>query len=196
VSGSTRTSAAVDSQLSQEEAGKASAGVDDDVGSESEPEAPTGNLDPVDSELNFRRHSSAWRLWAARLERWHATERASGPTTATAQPIVAEPRVPQVRFRQRCQPRRESVLNQGIGPVGPSWPLPNLNPLWRNPGFPKCGFPCSNHSRLPTATWIGFAPAIGLLVCRQGQPRRYQGGFPCFAGSQERALLAFCGLSR
>jgi hypothetical protein len=64
------------------------------------PEAAIGNLDPRDLELNFRRHPSAWRLWAARLERRHATERASGPTTATAQPIVAEPQVPQVWFPQ------------------------------------------------------------------------------------------------
>jgi hypothetical protein len=77
------------------------------------PEAPTGNLDPLDSELNFRRHPSAWRLWAARLERRHATERASGPTTATALPIVAEPRVPQVRFPQVQFPQLKPFSDAG-----------------------------------------------------------------------------------
>jgi hypothetical protein len=89
----------VDSQLSQEGAGRASAGVNDDVGSESEPEASTGGLDPLDPELNFRHHHpSTWRLWAAWMERRHATDQASEPIMATAQPTVVEPWAPQVRF--------------------------------------------------------------------------------------------------
>jgi hypothetical protein len=79
------------------------------------------------------------------------------------------------------------VLLRGL--VDPSWPLPN--PLWRCPGLPKCGFPSSDHSRLPTATWISFAPSYRVACfAARDSPRRYQGRFPCFAGSQERALLA------
>jgi hypothetical protein len=101
VSESTRTSAAVEPQPFQEGTGRASARIDHNVRSEREPEAPTGNLpvDPLDPELNVRRHPSAWRLWAARMELWH-TERASGPTVATAQPTVVEPRALQVWFPQ------------------------------------------------------------------------------------------------
>jgi hypothetical protein len=61
--------------------------------------------------------------------------------------------------------------------VGPPWPLPN--PLWWSPGLPKCGFPSSNHSRVPRATWIGFlAPA--------------QRRISFSAGSQERVPLVVC----
>jgi hypothetical protein len=86
--------------------------------------------------------------------------------------------------------------------VGPPWPLPN--PLWWSPGLPKCGFPSPNHSRLPTATWIGFAPAIRLLVLPPGTaPGDIKEDFlvlrafereRCwpFAGSQDRVPLAFC----
>jgi hypothetical protein len=88
----------VDSQLSQAGAGKVSAGDNDDVGSEREPKAPTGSLDPGDPELNFHHHLSAWRLWAAWMERRHATERASGSAAATAQPTVVESETLQVRF--------------------------------------------------------------------------------------------------
>jgi hypothetical protein len=101
----------VDSQLSQEGAGKASAGVNDDVESESEPEASTGSLDPLDPELNFRHyHPSTWRLWAAWMER--------------------------------------RMLLRGL--VDPSWPL--LDPLWRCPVPPKCGFSSPIHSRSPRTT--------------------------------------------
>jgi hypothetical protein len=66
-------------------------GINDDVGSDSEPEAPTGGLDPLDPELIFHHHHfSAWRLWAAWMECRHATERASRPTTSTAQPTGTE----------------------------------------------------------------------------------------------------------
>jgi hypothetical protein len=104
----------VDSQWSQEGAGKASAGVNDDVGSESEPEASTSGLDPRDPELNFHHHPSAWRLSAAWMERWHATEWAHHghcPTHSDGAPGFPNSR----RISLFCGLSRESATGRFAG---------------------------------------------------------------------------------
>jgi hypothetical protein len=198
VSAATRTSAAVVSQLSQEEAGRVSADFDKTLqtrGTDWQSGSPGfgTELPPPPQRLEAL-GCAAGTPACYREGKWahhgHCPTHCGG---APGSPSAVSPSaVPPAQTIHGCRRQCGSVLRQ----LSDLLVLPDMRAVL----FCKCRAEewCDNLDfdiRAYGNEWSVEADAR-CLCCRGEQPRRCQGGFPCFAGSQERALLAICGLSK